>query len=384
MNKFSIEDLKSLLEQHASPCVSIYLPMARSSDETKKNPIRYKNAIQNVEKQMEERGFEVRKIRSVRAQLEEAVDGFEFFQDQLGGLAVFLADDFIRIIKMPVRFEEQVEVGETFEIRPLLQALQNNMEFYILALSQENARLFRASEFDIVEIQLDEDVPTNFEEAMKYDVPQDQLQHQVLSGADGGNTAVYHGHTESDQTKKHLRRYFRMLDRGVGEAIVDHGLPVLLFGLDYLHSIYRDASELPEIIPEGIQKNPDELEIEQIHKLAWQGVTQNMESPQSQAISEFLNLMGDERSNTDMETIPLAAANGQVDKLLVDKNHQLWGIVDFDQQEVAIKKQSQQYEDTELVDFSIKHTLMNGGEVFVLDAQDIPVEDTPAAAVLRY
>ena len=382
MNKFSKEDLKPLLEQHGSPCVSIYLPMARSSDETKKNPIRYKNAIQNVEKQMEEQGFEVRKVRSVKAELEEAVDGFEFFQEQLGGLAVFLADDYLRIVKMPVSFEERVEVRDTFDIRPMLEALQNNMEFYILALSQENARLFRASEFDIVEIQLDEDIPTNFEEAMKYDVPQDQLQQKVFSGADGGNTAIYHGHTESDQTKKHLRRYFRMLDQGVGEAMADHGLPVLLFGLDYLHPIYRDASELPEIIPEGISKNPDELEIEQIHGLAWQAVLQNMESPQSQAVREYKNLMGDEKSNAVMETIPLVAANGRVDKLLVDKKYHLWGTVDFDRQEVAFQKQPQQHEDTELVDFSIKHTLINGGEVFVMNSSDMPVED--AAAILRY
>lgn len=384
MINFKKDDLKPLLDHRGYPSISIYLPMARSSDQTQKNPIRYKNAIKSVEKHMEQAGSDVRQVRSIVAQLEEAVDGFEEFQNQLDGLAVFLADDFLKIIKLPVSFEERVEVHNSFEIRPLLQALQDDKEFYLLALSKENARLFRASKFNIAELKLGEDIPTSFREAMRYDAPQDQLQHQAITGADGGSTAIFHGHTESDQSKKHLRRYFQMLDHGVGDAITEHDLPIVIAGLDYLQPVYREVTKLAQIMEEGIRKNPDNIEIDQLHELAWQLVKRDSDASINEAVNEFNDLTGTERGVSNMENIPLAAVNGRVDTLFVGKNGHLWGEVDLERQEVAIKGQDEEFEETELLDFSIKHTIQNGGDVFVLDEDEMPVEDSPAGVILRY
>ncbi|MEJ2757907.1 MAG: hypothetical protein P8046_05430 [Anaerolineales bacterium] len=384
MKYFNMDDLKTLLEKQGNPCVSIFLPMARRSDQTQKNPIRYKNAVKKVEKQMEEAGYDVREIREMVSRLNEAADGYEFFQDQLDGLAVFLADDFLQMIKLPVRMENRVDVKSTLEIRPLIQVMQNDMAFYIVALSQKNARLFTASKFTISEISLDKETPTSFEEAMQYDAPRDQLQYKMISGSDGGNTAIYHGHTESDQENKNLYRYFRMLDNGISKAISDHDLPILLFGLDYLHPIYRDASDLANIVDFGVQKNTDELEIESIHAEAWAAIHQNLDLPVDQAIEDFKNLSGSEKSATDMKKIPLATANGQVDTLFVEKDDQMLGLVDLENQAVDLQPSKDRLSATELINFSIKHTLMNSGEVFVLDKESMPVHDSSAGVILRY
>lgn len=384
MKYFDKKDLTRLLEQQGDPSVSIYLPMARKSDKTLKNPIRYKNAVKEVEKQMDHAGYDVRDIRAVVTRLNESVEEYEFFQEQLDGLAVFLADEFLQLIKLPVRLEYQVEVQDTLDIRPLIQVMQNDIEFYIVVLSQKKARLLKASKFTIAEITLDSETPTSFEDAMRFDTPQDQLQYKMISGASGGSTAIYHGHTESDQEKKNLLRYLGMLDRGISRAIADHDLPIMLFGLDYLHPIYRDASALPNIAGFGIQKNADELTIDTIQGEAWEAVSKNMTLASKKAIREYKNLAGSKKFETNMKEIPLVAANGRVDTLFVDKQDHLFGIIDLESQSVDLHGSEKEQGAAELINFSVKHTLMNGGEVFVLDAEEMPVSESPAGAILRY
>ncbi|MEG4840281.1 hypothetical protein [Microcoleus sp. B9-D4] len=57
MNLISVEGLKALVQQSPGLCVSIYMPVARST-EIKQNPIRFKNLIREAEHKIVEYGFD--------------------------------------------------------------------------------------------------------------------------------------------------------------------------------------------------------------------------------------------------------------------------------------------------------------------------------------
>lgn len=378
------ETLNPLVEYNAPLCISIYIPMARSGKETQKNPIRFKNACKEVEELLNNAGYEDTDTNIILEKLSAFKMDNEFFQNQLDGLAVFLSDNFERIYKLPVRFEHKVEIGNTFNLRPLLQTLQNDQSFYILTISKELSRLFKAGKFHLSEVILSADTPTSFKEAMKYDEPENQLQYQTVSSADGGRTAIYHGHSESDKMNKDLRRYFRMLDLGVGKAIADHNLPVVLAGLEYLHPIYKDASNLPHIIPTGIYHNPLQISEDELHAKAWEIIERETTSPVDEAITQYQDLLGTQKTNTDVSTLPLAASSGRVDTLLVDKNSTILGQVDTNQQEVVLGNGQDQSQDIDLINFSIQQTILNGGDVYIIDEEQLTTEESPIAAIMRY
>ncbi len=382
MINFSYENIKELVQNSEKPAVSIYLPMERAGDETLKNPIRLKNAFKQVENTLQDQSakYDDKLIETILSNLSEMIDGAFFSQKQLGGLAVFLAGEYARMIQIPYRFEEEVHIGNMLEVRPLLQAFQNEADFYVIALSRKKARLFRMNKFNIGEIELDNDVPTSFEEAMKYDHPEDQLQYQTVSGADGGSTQVFHGHTESDDEKKNLRRFFSMLDKGILDAVDDHEKPFLLVGLEYLQPIYRDASKLPNIFEFGLETNPDDLPIDNLHTRAWEMITQRLESDLTKAVKEYKQMLGTDKNSSDITQIPLSAAYGKVDTLLVEKKTQIRGTIDTEQQSVELTENS----DTDLLRYSVNQTILHSGKVYIFDEDEMNFNESPAVAVLRY
>jgi hypothetical protein len=175
-----------------------------------------------------------------------------------------------------------------------------------------------------------------------------------------------------------------MLDRGVVDAISQQHLPVMVVGLENILPIYRDASKLNHLLDDGINKNPDSMDIQELHVLAWKAFTKQKVSPIEQAIEQYKNLLGTEKSNDELSSIALATAYGKVDKVLIEKSVQIWGQVNTDQKEVVVKENREEPEDRDLLDVSVRQTLLHGGEVFVLEEDQMPTEDSPVAAIYRY
>lgn len=69
MPLLSTDALKSLIENSASPCISIYMPMEKAGSEVRQNPIRFKNLMREAEKRLEEMGIDQ---DEARAWLEQA------------------------------------------------------------------------------------------------------------------------------------------------------------------------------------------------------------------------------------------------------------------------------------------------------------------------
>lgn len=386
MNKNNIKQhLVQLFEHEAPRSISIYLPMAESGDDTLKNPIRFKNAAKELEQKMQEAGSEKREIRETIERLTEIVNGYAFFQDQMEGLAIFLAGDFHRIIKVPMRFKDQVVVSNAFEVRPLLEAMQNDREFYIIAMGQENARLFQANKFEVNEIELSGDTPTSFSEAMGYDDPENRLHHQTISNVSGDRNPIFHGHTEKDQKTQNLKRFFQLFDRGVMKAIKRPDLPVLLAGLEQYHPVYREVTELPNILGNGIEVGLNEIKPSELHQTAWGVVKEEIGSPAAMANKTYKNLVASDKTSDDLSKLSLAAKYGRIDTLIAERNKEVWGQVDPEQDKVIIKDHGDtNEEDIELLGYSIKQTILNGGEVYVMDEESMPTERSPVAAIMRY
>jgi hypothetical protein len=365
--------------------ISIYLPVGKDFGETEKVLIRLKTASKKIEEQLLSAGLGTRKVQNVLGEIKRIIEGVDLARYQPGGLAFFMAGDFHLTIQLPVQFDTLVTVRNGFELRPIFNVFQNNREYYIVVLSQENARLFKADKFAIEEIPLSSDTPTSLEEAMRHDDPEKQLQHQTVSGVSGGANPIFHGHSEKDNKNNNLKRFFGLFDDGVREAIEQNELPVVLAGLDMYQPIYSQKSGLNNILPSGVERNVDSLSPKEIQKLAWEVVNSELASLDEVALETYHNLLKDQRTTCNLSRIALASANGKVNTLIAKKTGTAWGIVNPEENSVQIRLAGdRQPHDVELVNSCIKQTILNGGQVYVLEPGRMPVEDTPVCAILRY
>ena len=249
MDILNPDALKSLIEQQGKWCVSLYMPTHRAGRDQQQNPIRLKNLLAKAETNLLANGLRRPKVEKLMQPAEELLWNREFWQQQGDGLAMFLTNDFYKIYRLPVEFEESVNTGNAFHIKPLLTCLGRSIRFYVLAVSLNNVRLFEGNADTMSEIELN--FPTSMEAALWTDDPEKYLNMHsgsISMGEGKGGSGIFHGHNPADEDKTNILRFFHAADQGLNQVLEEKNIPMVLAGVDYLLPIFREASSYQNLL----------------------------------------------------------------------------------------------------------------------------------------
>ncbi|MGF1496621.1 MAG: hypothetical protein ACFB8W_07330 [Elainellaceae cyanobacterium] len=386
MTVFAIADLQNLVEAQHQSCISIYMPTHEAGPEIRQDPIQLKDLVSEAQQQLLRRGLREEDARRLLEPAKALVnaDDREFWRHQSQGLALFIGSDGLQEYRLPQRFEAQVMVGDRFYIKPLLPLLQNDGRFLLLAISQGSVRLYLASRDAIAPVLL-KDLPANLEDALKYDQKEEQLQfHREARN----HAAIRHGQgvgTGDEEKKDEIRRYCQIVDRAIQNHLQQENLPMVLAGVEYVLDIYRDASTYPHIVEDRVTGKVDPeggLDEGELHQRAWQVMEPRFKADQRQAVDAFGQLQGTGQATNRIQDIVLAAYRGQVGTLFVATHVQQWGAVNPTASQVTLMDQ-QSPKALDLLDIAAVHTVLNGGKVYAVEANQIPGTG-PVAAIFRY
>ncbi|HEX5808109.1 MAG TPA: hypothetical protein VFY25_05545 [Anaerolineales bacterium] len=378
-------DLKSLIAQQQKWCVSLYMPTHRLGREQQQDPVRLKNLLAEAETKLLANGIRRPEVQKLMSPAEQLLWDRDFWQHQGDGLAIFLANDFSRVYRLPAAFEELLVIGNGFHIKPLLPLLGRGEKFYILAVSLNSVRLFEATLDTIQEVTLD--FPTSMEEVLWADDPEKFLNLHSGSNSQNegrGGAAVFHGHDPADEDKTNILRFFQSVNQGLETLIEDKRIPMILAGVDYLLPIYREASTYRNTLEDSIIGNPDRANIKELHATGWNIARPLFEESQKKAYEKFEQLSGQQSdlATTDLSKAVKAAAFGQVETLFVPLGTQIWGRYDAEQNHVTMASEpGAQTED--LLDLAATQTILNSGQVFAVPREQLPC-DCDVAVILRY
>lgn len=384
LSRFEIE---RLTDTYNTWHVSLYLPTHSGGAAKEQDPIRLKNALQEAEERLLDTDLQPEEAEDLLAPARNLIDNENFWKRQSQGLALFLAEDFLRYYQMPLDFQERVVVSDHFHIKPLLPGLSNNGRFYVLALDQEEIELYQGSRYSISEINL-EQIPEGLAEILKWDDPEQRLNLHTGSKSvvDGGVSAIFHGHgvASEDDPDEYITRYFHRVDEGVSDWLAGEEAPLVLAGVEYLLPLYQEANSYPHILSEGIKKDPQALTPAELHARAWEIVEPLFKDDQEEAYNAYYHLADSEpdRTSQAIEEIVPAAYFERVEVLFVALDAVRWGRFDPENSEVELHEEAQP-KDKDLLDLAAAHTLQNGGTVYAVERDDIPGE-SPLAAVFRF
>jgi hypothetical protein len=384
MKDFSRNDLNALMKAPGGLCVSIYQTTHRPAAHTEQDRIRFKNLLAQAEKALIQRGLRSPAARELLAPGQALLDDGQFWQHQRDGLAVFAAHGIFHSYRLPWSFDELVVVCERFHVKPLLPLLAGNGVFFVLALSQDNVQLFRATRFGIEEVKL-AGLPNNIAEALRYDDPEKQLQfHTRAPARQGERAAMFHGHGQAhgEDPKDRILHYFRALDAGLSDLLHGERAPLVLAGAEYYFPIYRQANTYPNLLEGGIPGSPERQRPDELHRQAWEIVQPRFNVLHRDALDRYQMMKGTGRTSDAIEEILPAAKQGRVDTLFVSPEVQLWGTFDSEQGETRVHDAAKVGDD-DLTDLAVLHTLSNSGQVLPIEQSDMPA-GSPLAAVFRY
>lgn len=382
MPKLTHEALQEVISYRGFPAVSIYIPTAQYGPDINQNPVRFKNKIREVKEQLnKQQDLDKKVINNLIEKLETYLNNLELWQKPDASMAVFVSETANFNFQLPFTTVELHHINSRFVIKPLLEQFNENI-FYTLAISPENVRLIKCSNFECNEIDLPPEVPRNLEDAVGKDIYQKEFQAHGVSGT-GSNTMFGHGQEIQDSMQHNSMIYLKKVADSLSHTLKLDQQPVIVAADDSLLPTFKKvASNYKILIDPGVEVSPDRLSIRELYDLAWPKVKPVLESDVERMIQEYHDGVGRDLATSDLEKVLLAAEQGRIRTLLVAKNKEIWGTFNFETKELEIKP-DQDVQTDDLLDMAALKVLQTNGEIYLLHADQMP-DGKEVVALYRY
>jgi len=386
MELLRIDHLRALVERRQRPCISMYLPTHRSGrKEMREDSIRLKNAIGEAKARLYQEGYSRNQAADLLQQASDLVLSQSFWLYQSDGLAVFVSPTLFQYYRLPLRFQDEVVVTDHFSVKQLVPLFSEDGRFYILALSQKRIRFFEGTRLGIQERAVP-DMPKSIGDLKQYDAVEEHLQAHAMAMTQAATTnLVFHGQggiADKATYKSDLVQYVRTVARRLEKYLNTDKAPLVLAGVEYEQSFYRQQNAYHNLLDQGIAGSPDELDPNDLHKAAWGIVEPHLAEARRAILDHHADLSNTDKTSDLIETILPAASIGRVRALFIRTNATVWGTFDANASSVTTHDNPQEG-DVDLIDLATVYILEHRGMIYALRKEEMPT-DSPHAAIFRY
>lgn len=381
------EQLDQLLEHRSPHSVTIHMPTQRVGRDARHDPLTLENHLAAARDMLCETGMAEGHANEQLAEGTALLDDMTFWRHQGDGLALFIDPRRTHIYRLPFPVPQLVQVSDRFQTKPLLQLLSADRQFYILALSQHESRLFQATRFGMQPMELI-DAPQSIDDLLKFIDEEKSLQfHTGGSGraTEGRRSIIFHGHgvgVDDKAQDKRLREYCQMVSRSLRRTLGEHGPPLVFAADRRLQPLFREVNGYHGLVETPVLGNPEHVELTRLHQQAWDAVREQIHAPLRRAEQRFEEASGHGQALHDLPDVVIAAHDARIETLLVASDQQQWGRYDPNAREIDYHPEPRPGDD-DLLDLAAEQVYRHGGTVHPLAKTAIP-DQRPLAAVLRF
>lgn len=320
--------LKELAAVEQAHCVSILMPTHVAGSESRQDPIRLANLLDQVQCQLKERGLRRPEIEALLAPARARIGQASFWRAQGEALAIYLADGFSRTFRLADGVDEAVSVGPHFNIKPLLGALASSEPFYILALTKERARLYQGTRTELEEIQ-SELFPVSAADLVGIRESEPEREHHYGKPSPGSrgdrgfrsdtSPGNYHGHGAAElRLDADLMHFFKQVAERVATQLYDDATPLVMAADVSIFGWYRREHHRGNLIETDHVESPDALKPHELRERAWKIAAPALEADLAKLLDQFGTAAAAGKAAQGFDEVATAAAQGKVDTLFFD------------------------------------------------------------------
>jgi hypothetical protein len=380
----SKEQFAELANFRADNCISIYLPTHSAGVEVNEQNDHkaFKQALQELTNTLKNKGLNQGVIEKLLEPCYALQRDDAFWRSMTPGFGMFVADGYCKFIKLPMTVEREVMVNHSFFVTPLTELLRSKEYFYLLVISKKQVKLFRADAFGMEFIN----VPGLPEGMLDAQAPDKDEETTFRTGGRGGTGgANFHGIGGGNNVddKQKIATYFETADDVIWKEVLHRETaPLLLAGVEYLIPVYKSVTDYKHVCEEALTGSHEREDTPTLYRQAMEKMSYHFKQRFNKAVEMYGNQSATSLTTSVVDDIIPAAHYGQVSHLFVRKGEHLWG--SFDEMANELKWHSAEEEGSEdLLDIAAVRTLLSGGEVFVVEKEQMPA-DSVLAAILRY
>lgn len=380
----SKQTFEALSQKRGAHCISIYLPMDTGGKEQNEHLAQaiLKSCIKQVHSELTSYQLRNEEITEYLKPLEALLVNTEIWRNPSNGLAVFMDKEGLRYYLLPISFDTKVYVASDYYLKPLLSIYFEDGLYYLLELSQDYIKLYEATRFSFRNLFVEDFAPDKLEKAVGSDYKPKMLQFR--SGQNVSGAGNFHGQGEGkDDLKKELRYFFSEVDKGVLKTIKNRKSPLVIACTDELFSLYRSVSKYPHIYEKNISGDPEFTKKKKLHEESWKLIKGYFDSRRKEKLHQFKELYHTPKIAYELSEIIPAALNGKIDTLFVQEDLDLFGVYNKENDQVSLD-QVKKITNSSLSNLASVQTFVQGGDVYLMPAREMPVSGRPLCAVYRY
>ena len=161
------ELFRELADYKADCCISVYLGSHESGVEVNEHydTINFKNKLQEASGRLLEKGYSSEFVKRLLEPGFELVKDDDFWTTLSPGFAAFIAEGYFKYIKMRAAPTEELVIESSFYVTPLVPIMASPEYFYLLVISKQGAKLFKADAFGMQRVPVE--LPQSIEEVKR-------------------------------------------------------------------------------------------------------------------------------------------------------------------------------------------------------------------------
>lgn len=362
-------EVKALVARRARPAVSLYVPTTPETQHVGQARIELGNLLKDAEAQMQAAGIEKRAIWPISEQVGDLLDDDAFWAHQARSLAVFVTPEGMQTFRLPNHLKPLLQVSDRFHIKPLLRALAVGQHAFVLVLAENAVRL----------VEVFPDLP-----AQTVKVPGMPKDAASVAGVANVNSRSYSrriGGAEGQAV--HLRAYARAVDAALRPVLSGRSEPLILAAAEPMRSLFRSVCTYGGLAAQAIEgfagRDSDGALAE-----AARPILDALGAERIKALAALYDARaGEGRATRQIDLAARAATAGAVETLLVDIDVVVPGTVDEVTGAVTLAE-GQGADTYGVIDEIAGRTLLHGGQVVAVRADEVPGSGGPLAAILRW
>lgn len=380
------EDFAALVaERLPAPCITIYLPTHSSGVEVneKHDFIVFKNLLQEATRELATMGMTTDEIDELLKPAHALLRDDSFWLNLSEGLAVFVAKGFFKTLKLPQPTKQELHINAAFHLSPLVPFVGHTDHFYLLVFSKNASAFYKGDAFGLQRMEV-EGLPQGLNDVIHFEEKSARKLFRGGGTATPGAGANFHGHGSGlADDREYLMHYLTEIDQTLHtEVLGNERAPLVLAAVEYMVGAYRQASGYDHIAEKAIIGNYDHEDTQSLFRRAREIMAPYFKGRSKRALENYYNQLATPRTSSMPDKVIPASFYKQVADLFVEKDAHIWGSFDEQANVLAIHHEKQDGDEC-LINLAVVNTLMNGGNVHILDAERMP-KQAVIAATMRY
>ncbi len=324
------------------PRVSIFIPTHRAFPDNRRDPIAYKNQLQEAEAKLAA-AYPRREWQEMLERLQELLEDTDFWNHTTEGLAVLAGGNTMATFRLDAPVGPMNTVGSQYHLPPIYPMLQSISQAYLADISRDRFTVHQVSREGVEQVELP-DIKASFPELFDDFDAGSNLNVGTYSGLIG----THHGHrARPEEIEKDREKYFRYLDGAFAKLYRDTGLPLILAGTQSNLAEFRQLAKGDFYLEGAIEKPLDAMEQKELQEMLRRIMQPHQEKALGALRTTISNKRKENRVAADLGALREAAREGRVETLLVP----------------GTPKENER----QALDEAAEQVLLNGGEVFSLD-----------------